>query len=809
MRRMVFPGIAVASAVAIAVASAVGIAVVSAFACKRAAPAASPPQRSAGGAGASATNGSASQPRRTDGDGGGQDSQYTKPAKVPPDEDGSQLWLRYPRVSLPGRLAEYRAGLTQIVAASSSATQQAAQKELVTGLRGLLGATIPVVTRPSANGAVVLGTPASSTIVHSLSLGRRLSAVGQEGYVVRSTTVGGRPAIAIAANTDVGVLHGAFAFLRHLECHRPLAGLSLAEAPKVERRLLNHWDNLDGSEERGYAGASIWNWSALPGTLSPRYTDYARANASIGINGTVLNNVNADANILTAAYLAKVAALANVLRPYGIKVYLAAQFAAPMLIGGLGTADPLDPSVQQWWTRLANTIYQEIPDFGGFLVKANSEGQPGPRDYGRTHAQGANMMEAALSPHGGIVMWRAFVYSDRGMDRVGQSYSEFKPLDGAFGAGTMVQVKNGPLDFQPREPFHPLLGAMPNTPLALELQITKEYLGEDTHLAYLGTMWQEILQTDTYARGRGSLVARVIDGTFSGNALTAMAGVSGIGTDANWMGSHFNQANWYAFGRLAWDPDLKAQDVADEWIRQTFTNDPIFVTTVTEMMMRSRENLVDYMEPIGLVHMMGTNTHYGPAPWVNDLTPVDTNPYYFHQANSSGIGFDRTSTGSNTLAQYFTPVDDGYSSLAIVPNDFLLFFHRVSWNDTLSSGRSTWNEIVYRYSRGVDAVQTMRSRWARLRGYIDDARFDDVTSFLRIQHYEARWWRDACLAYFMSVSGLTLPSGYSPPRQDLAYYQNLQKTCPADQAKPRCPAVYGGDPSPAMDFSTHGRDNGL
>src|SRR6185369_14164703 len=324
-------------------------------------------------------------------------------------------------------------------------------------------------------------------------------------------------------------------------------------------------------------------------------------------NGVVLNNVNADAQILTSAYLGKVAALAGVFRTYGISVYLAAQFGAPVQIGGLATADPNNASVKQWWTNLANTIYQKIPDFGGFLVKANSEGQPGPADYGRTHADGANMLAAALAPHGGIVMWRAFVYKDDGTDRIGQAYSEFKPLDGRFASGTMVQVKNGPLDFQPREPFHPLFGAMPATPLALEVQITKEYLGADTHLVYLAPMWQEVLQSDTTAKGTGSLVARVVDGSLHGFALTAMAGVAGIGSDANWMGSHFNQANWYAFGRLAWNPDLTAQDIADEWIRQTFSNDPVVVAPVTQMMMSSRQNLVNYMEPMGLVHMMGTN----------------------------------------------------------------------------------------------------------------------------------------------------------------------------------------------------------
>jgi alpha-glucuronidase len=737
-------------------------------------------------------------PARSLGGAGAPGDRYAKPAQPPPDEDGSQLWLRYPEVSLATRLAEYRAGITRIVRAESSATLRAAEAELVRGLGGLLGTTIPVEDAPSGNGAVVLGTPASSPIVKSLDLGSPLRAVGNEGYLVKATTVGGQVAIVVAANSDVGVLRGSFALLRQLQTDRPLQGLSLAESPKVQRRILDHWDNLDGSVERGYAGRSLWQWADLPGTLSPRYTDYARANASIGINGVVLNNVNADPRILTGPSLAKVAALANVFRTYGITVYLAAQFGAPRLLGGLATADPGNAAVKQWWVNEVDAIYRVIPDFGGFLVKANSEGQPGPADYGRTHADGANMLEAALAPHGGIVLWRAFVYRDDGTDRIGQAYAEFKPLDGKFNPGTLVQVKNGPLDFQPREPFHPLFGAMPKTPLALELQITKEYLGEDTHLAYLGPMWQEVLQSDTEAKGPGSLVARVVDGTLHGHTLTAMAGVAGIGTDANWMGSHFNQANWYAFGRLAFDPDLPAREIAEAWIRQTFSNDPAVVTPVTEMMMSSRQALVSYMEPLGLVHLMGTNAHYGPAPWVNNLPRKDWNPTYFHQADATGIGFDRTASGSNSVAQYSPPVARRLADAATVPDDLLLFFQRRRWTDTVpSTGRTVWNELVDRYSAGVDAVQTMRAQWASVRGHIDERRWSEEAAFLQIQHHEARWWRDACLGYFMSVNKLPLPPGTSPPQHGLQDYVNLQTTCPRDPTKPRCPAVYTGDPSPA------------
>jgi alpha-glucuronidase len=721
-------------------------------------------------------------------------------AATPPDEDGSQLWLRYPQVSPPERLAEYRVALSHIVRAGGSATLQAAQAELVTGLGGLLGTPVPVADHPTGDGAVVLGTPASSALVRGLAFGSRLAAVGNEGYLVEATTIDGHGAIVVAANTDVGVLYGAFALLRHLQTHRPLVGLALSDAPKIEHRLLNHWDNLDGSVERGYAGRSLWHWNELPANLSPRYKAYARANASIGINGAVLNNVNADAKILETTYLDKAAALAAVFRPYGIRVYLSARFSAPIEIGGLATADPLDAKVRAWWAGKVAEIYRKIPDFGGFLVKANSEGQPGPQTYHRSHAEGAKMLSDALGPHGGIVIWRAFVYAGHGPDRVRQAYDEFKPLDGQFGANTLLQVKNGPLDFQPREPFSPLFGAMPRTPLALELQITKEYLGADTHLAYLGPLFEEVLQSDTFAQGRGSTVARVVDGSLHPHALTAISGVANIGSDANWTGSHFNQANWYAFGRMAWNPDASARDIADEWVRQTFSNDPAVVEPVTAMMMASRQTLVNYMTPLGLVHLMGTGHHYGPSPWVSDLGVPNWNPTYYHRADRTGIGFDRTSaSGSGAVAQYAPAVRDRFASRATVGDDLLLFFHHVGWNDTLAStGRTVWHELVHRYSAGVDGVQAMRDAWQGVQGRIDSRRFNDVAEFLRIQHHEARWWRDASLKYFAGVSGLALPPGYATPEHDLQWYQDLARRCPADAAKPRCPEVYAGTPSPAV-----------
>ncbi len=719
---------------------------------------------------------------------------YERPASAPPDEDGSNLWLRYPLV-VAGRVEQYRAALSHVVDPGDSATLQAAEEELVLGLSGLTGVNVPVSAQPDGDGAVVLGTPESSSIVASLPLAERLAAVGSEGYLVEAAEADGRRVIVVAANQEVGVLYGAFALLRHLQSHRSVEGLALSGAPRIQRRVLNHWDNLDGSVERGYAGRSLWNWGALPGTLSPRYEAYARANASIGINGTVLTNVNADAQVLTSQYLAKVAALADVMRPYGIAVYLTARFSAPMEISGLGTADPSNQEVKDWWASKANEIYDLIPDFGGFLVKANSEGQPGPQTYNRTHAEGANMLAAALAPHGGIVMWRAFVYSSTG-DRIRQAYDEFHPLDPSFSDNVMVQVKNGPLDFQPREPFSPLFGAMAETPLVLELQITKEYLGEDTHLAYLGPLYQEVLRADTYAEGEGSTVATVIDGSLHGHSISAIAGVSNIGSDTNWAGSHFNQANWYVFGRMAWDPDLSAEAIADEWVRQTLSNDPVVVGPVTEMMMESREAVVNYMTPLGLAHIMGTDHHYGPKPWEGSLSTPEWNPTYYHDADSQGIGFDRTSSGSNAVEQYFSPLREELANRDTIPDELLLFFHHVGWQEPMASGRTLWEELVYRYSLGVDTVDAMRTKWALASGYIDVARFDDVSSFLEIQHSEARWWRDACLQYFRSFANLEVPSGYAQPAHDLSFYQGLN--CPSDVTKPRCPSIMMDSPSPTI-----------
>ena len=687
-------------------------------------------------------------------------------------EDGYDLWLRYPAVDAAA-YPQLGLRVRELVTGAKTPTLAAAERELARGLTGLTGTAIPVVGAADQDGAVLFGTPRSSQDIAALSLD--LGRAGPEGFVIRSMAVNGHAATVIAANSDVGVLYGAFHFLRLIQTRAPLTSLDIASQPRTKIRVLNHWDNLDRHVERGYAGQSIWDWHKLPGWLDPRYTDYARACASVGINGSVLTNVNANATSLTPAYLEKAAALAAVLRPYGIRVFLTARFSAPIELGGLKTADPLDPAVRAWWKSKIDEIYRHIPDFGGFLVKANSEGQPGPQDYKRTHADGANMLAYALAPHGGVIMWRAFVYSNETpTDRAKQAYDEFRPLDGKFADNVLVQVKNGPVDFQPREPFHPLFGAMPKTPLMMEFQITKEYLGFATHLTYLGPLFEEALESDTMVKGKGSTVASVIDGELQGYQITGMAGVANIGADRNWSGSQFDQANWYSFGRFAWDPKDSARAIAEDWLRMTFSNDPEFVRPVLAMMMSSREAVVDYMTPLGLHHLMDTGHHYGPGPWVGNLARADWNPTYYHRADANGIGFERGPTGSNATSQYSPQVAARFADVKKTPENLLLWFHHVPWDYRMSSGRSVWDELALHYTHGVAVVSQMRGAWAAQQGRVDPERFAQVAAFLGIQEQEAQWWRDACIAYFQSLSKRPLPAGIAPPAHPLEYYQALK-----------------------------------
>jgi alpha-glucuronidase len=698
-------------------------------------------------------------------------------------EDGYRLWLRYQPVADERRLAEYRSGLTEIVAGPGSPALDAAKGELALGLSGLLGRPCriaPATSTAAASGAVLAGTPRQSPAIAALGLADDLAKAGADGFVVRRMSVAGNSLTVVVANRDVGVLHGAFALLRHLQTHRPLADLDILGIPRLPLRMLDHWDNLDRTVERGYAGASIWDWQKLPGIVSPQIEDYARANASIGINAVALTNVNADARVLTAEYLTKVAALATVLRRYGIVVYLTARFSAPIQIGGLGTADPLDADVVRWWRDKCREIYHHVPDFGGFLVKANSEGQPGPQDYGRTHADGANLLAHALAEAGGpgSVLWRAFVYRESGAeDRAKQAFNDLKPLDGKFHENVAIQIKNGPIDFQPREPFHPLFGAMPKTPALVEFQITQEYLGQGTHLAYLAPLYKETLDADTFAHGAGWQVAKVIRG---------MAGVANIGTDRNWCGHPFAAANWFAFGRLAWDPTLGASEIADDWLRMTFTNDQRFVAPARALMLASREAVVSYMAPLGLHHLMAKDHHHGPGPWVDakDTGRADWSAVYYHRADAAGIGFDRSPTGSNAVAQYHPPWPEIFGDVSKCPEELLLWFHHVPWTYRMKSGRTLWDELGLRYQSGLESVRHMRATWDTLAAFIDPARFGDVKMLLAIQEQEARWWHDACLLYFQTFSKRRFPEGCQAPAGRLADYRLLKHSYVPDGSWP-------------------------
>ncbi len=545
----------------------------------------------------------------------------------------------------------------------------------------------------------------------------------------------------IWGGSDQGMLYGAYELLRQ-QSTRQFHDMS--SVPQFGLRLLNHWDNLDGSVERGYAGKSIWRWEEIDADackmsawMCNHVREYCRANASIGINGTVVNNVNASPKMLSTEYLLKVRMLADAFRPYGIRVFLSINFASPMALGYTSTADPLDNGVRQWWVEKANEIYALIPDFGGFLVKANSEGQPGPGDYHRTHADGANMLADALKPHGGIVMWRSFVYgaNHKGEDRVKQAVSEFKPMDGQFRDNVILQSKNGPLDFQPREPYAPIFDNIKQTPQMAELQITQEYLGQSRHLVYLAPMWKEFF------------------GFVSPQLLCGIAGVANIGDDANWCGHHFSQANWYAFGRLAWDPSLASESIAREWLVQTFGENARLEAAMIPVMEESREDCVDYMMPLGLHHIFKFDHHYGPEPdGFKAEYPIEWCPVYYHKADKTGVGFDRTHNGSDAASQYRAPFGKQYDSLDTCPEEYLLWFHHVAWDYRMKNGKTLWKNLVAHYNRGVKAVEKTRKTWKKMRPYVDSQRWGEVDDRLGHQVENAREWRDTCLKYFGSFT---------------------------------------------------------
>lgn len=568
-----------------------------------------------------------------------------------------------------------------------------------------------------------------------------------EGYMLTDSS--------IIASSSIGILYGAYDLLRLQETGN-LSHLSKTEKPAVNLRILNHWDNLDGSIERGYAGKSIWKWDEIildkagefkniSKDLRNRLITYARSNASIGINGAVLNNVNASPQMMTSEYLHKVKVIADIFRPYGIRVYLSINFASPMTLGYTKTADPLDMKVQLWWKKKAKEIYASIPDFGGFLVKANSEGQPGPGDYHRSHADGANMLADALKPFGGIVMWRSFVYgaNHKGEDRVKQAVSEFKYQDGKFRDNVILQSKNGPLDFQPREPYAPIFDNIHQTPQIAELQITQEYLGQSKHLVYLAPMWKEFFRF------------------VSPDKLKGIAGVSNIGDNANWCGHPFSQANWYAFGRLAWNPSISSEEIAHEWLILTYEcKDERFTKPVEMMMLTSREACVNYMMPLGLHHIFKFDHHYGPEPdGFKAEYPLEWCPVYYHQADSNGIGFNRSSDGTDAVGQYPEPYRSLYDNLATCPEEYLLWFHHVPWNYRMKSGSTLWEELCMRYNMGVSMVETYRDYWhTSTKEYMKDhiTEWEMTDSLLNVQLASAKEWRDVCLKYFQTFSKMNI-----------------------------------------------------
>ena len=559
------------------------------------------------------------------------------------------------------------------------------------------------------------------------------------GYAVKVDSTS--KTISIVSPTGEGLLYGALSLYRPANCKEH------TDYPRHALRILNHWDNLDGTIERGYAGKSIWNWDTpLTDEQISLYEKYALANAMAGINGTVLNNVNASPNMLTPKILNRVAEIADILRPYGIKVYLSVNFASPSAIGGLDSADPLRKDVAEWWNGKAKEIYKLIPDFGGFLVKANSEGQPGPCDFGRTHADGANMLAKALRPYGGLVMWRAFVYSPSDPDRAKQAYVEFNPLDGKFDENVMVQVKNGPVDFQPREPYSPLFAGMPGTPLIAELQITQEYLGHANHLAYLAPMWKEFFEEAPSDNIKG------------------VAGVANIGNDENMTGHPLAQANWYAFGRLAWNPELSPDEITEEWAGMTpwLDIDQDHIGDFKKMMGESREHVVDYMMPMGLHHLFAFGHHYGPQPWCDpEGARPDWLPKYYHRADKDGIGFDRTAaTGSGATAQYPSPLCATLEDADTCPEKYLLWFHHLGWDHELANGETVWDALNRHYDSGVEGVADMRWIWKDLSENVDPEIHKDIENRLLTQHKDAIWWRDACLEYFGEKAGKK-PTGLS------------------------------------------------
>ncbi len=671
-------------------------------------------------------------------------------------DSGYELWMNYKPVKEDTLKSHYAAYCSEIVL-SKNKYSDAIKNELDRSLKFMLSQKANYTGKISRSG-IEIKTGAGYGISK-----QELEDLTGEGYKIRQVEDKGRKWIVIMSSSDEGLLYGTFHLIRLMQCGQKLDGIDISESPKIKNRMLNHWDNLDGYIERGYGGGSLWNWSELPEKISDRYIDYARANASIGINGTVIHNVNADPRVLRKDYLEKVAALANVFRKYNIKMYLSVNFGAPLKpsatpdvfkrwggVGNLDTADPLDPAVIDWWKRKVDEIYSLIPDFGGFLVKANCEGMPGPQTYGRTHVDGANMLAKALKPHNGIVMWRTFVYDDflsADPDRAKRPYKEFVPLDNLFDENVVLQVKNGPLDFQPREPVLPLFGAMKRTSVVPELQITQEYLGHSNFLVYLFPMWKDFFDFDTYCKGPGSTVGKLTEGKLYPYRYSAIAGVANTGGDTNWTGHHFAQANWYAFGRLAWNHTLEIDPVTEEWIKMTWNCDARTMNVIKKIMYPTWESCVASTTPYA-IGMTCDRAHYGPA-----FQQRSNNSYDGWTVNETGLGTNRTTSGTDFVSQYFPPNRDMYNNINTCPEKVLLYFHFVPWNHKMRSGKTFQEELFEGLYKGMDQVQRNTLLWTALRGSVDRQRHEEVMKRLKIEKIDAEVYYNDAYTFFSKYTG--------------------------------------------------------
>jgi alpha-glucuronidase len=667
------------------------------------------------------------------------------------DDDGSNLWLKYHLVGDATLLTDYRSRMTQLIVEDTSPLGISARDELTHGLSNLLTRNIPTVTALTQNGTIVVGTSASSPIIASLGWQAELNALGPEGFIIRSTVISGKNIIAIASRTQRGALYGTFAFLRLLQSHSSLARLNISDKPINKLRQIQDWTNWDGSIERGYGGTSILHVNQLPYKVNPRIKLHARALAALGINGITLNNVNAQTDWIMAANLSKMQAIANVYRDYGVKVYLAVRFDSPAALGGLTTADPLDADVIDWWTKTVAAIYKAVPDFGGFLIKADSEGQHGPSEYGRTHAQGANMLAGVLKSHAGIVMWRAFVYDPHiDADRAKRSYKFYKPQDGQFADNVILQVKNGPLDFQHREPNHPLIGGMAKTKTGLELQITQEYTGQATHLVWLVPQWKSYLDFDTKTTRLNAKVKDVIAGTTFGYDNSLFAGVSNMGNTTNWTGQTMAQANQYGFGRLSWNPSLPADAIADEWIRITYGDDPLVIAGIKSILAGSWSTYEKYSMVGSTGEVRSHANHFDPDMVANQADSM---------ADGSGVGFDRTRAGSDFVDQYSVAVSDMYNNRATTTPEFLLWFHHVPYTYNVFPGKTVIQWIYDTHFEGEAEVQGMIDKWVSLEGRMSRVSFNDVLINLNAQKTQASIWRRYINHYFWDLSGIADDQG--------------------------------------------------